>query len=100
MAKVVFNRLFLANLKDILSYIDQDNSKHVADQVETTIFDAIRLLEYFPLYGRIIYDSNGKEVLHSITVGCYLIIYSYTNDTVFVEEIYDSRRDHRTKIQK
>ena len=99
MTKVVYNRLFVANLKDILSYIEIDNSRVVADKVEETILKSIELLKHFPQYGRRIFDSNGKEVLYLLTINCYLVIYSYKNGVVYIENIFDSRRDHKTIYQ-
>ena len=98
MTKVVLHRLFIANFKDILDYIELDNSKKVADRIEKSIMDAIELLQYVPSYGQLVVDIHGKEVLHIIVVGYYRIIYSIIKDVVYVEDIFDSRSYHRLPI--
>ena len=93
MNKVVFTKLFVTNLKDILDYIENDNSKTVADKIEASIMNAIELLQYFPNYGQIVVDKRGQEVLHLLVIGNYHVIYEYKDSTVYIHDIFDSRRN-------
>ncbi len=94
MSTIVLSRLFLANLQDILSYIEKDNGKSSSNQVEDMIMRSIDLLQYFPLIGKEIANTEGEVIAHLLTVSNYRIIYSYYSDTVYIEDIYDSRRKY------
>ena len=93
MAKVVFNKLFTVSLNEILDYIKNDNSLAVANKIESSIMNAIELLQYFPNYGQPVVDKRGKEVLHLLVVGNYHVIYEYNDDIVYIHNIFDSRRN-------
>ena len=95
MTKVVLSRLFVSKLKDILDYIELDNSKEVANKIEHNIMEAIELLQLFPNYGQKVVNKRGKFKLHVLIVGYYRIIYSVSKEGVFVEDIVDSRMYHR-----
>ena len=94
MTKVVSTKLFTINLQEILDYIEKDNSKTVADKIESSIMNAIELLQYFPNYGQPAVNKKGEEAFHVLIVGNYRVIYEYSNDVVYVHDIFDSRRNY------
>ena len=82
------------DLNDIILYIALDN-KEIAFKIFDRLYEKIMRLEQFPEQGRIVpelMDQNITEYRELIETP-WRIIYTISNDTVYVYEVIDGRRN-------
>ena len=80
MAKITWTTQSLDDIQSISQYISQD-SIYYAQLFAETIFQKVKILETFPLTGRIVPESN-TETIREIFHGNYRIIYRIKHELV------------------
>jgi len=78
MVKVVWTQRALYDLEDIADYISKDSVKYAILTLETILYTAL-IIEANPLIGRIVPETNEKNI-REIIKGNYRIIYFLNND--------------------
>ena len=78
MVKVVWTQRALYDLEDIAEYISKDSVKYASLTLEK-ILDTAALIEVNPLLGRIVPETNDKNI-REIIKGNYRIIYFLSSD--------------------
>ena len=78
MVKVVWTQRALYDLEDIADYISKDSVKYASLTLEK-ILDTASLIEANPLLGRIVPETNDKNI-REIIKGNYRVIYFLSSD--------------------
>ena len=78
MVKVVWTQRALYDLEDIADYISKDSVKYASLTLEKLI-DTASIIELNPLIGRIVPETNDKNI-REIIKGNYRVIYFLSND--------------------
>ena len=78
MVKVVWTQRAIYDLEDIADYISKDSVKYASLTLER-ILDTASIIESNPLIGRIVPETNDKNI-REIIKGNYRVIYFLSND--------------------
>jgi len=78
MVKVVWTQRAIYDLEDIADYISKDSVKYASLTLEKLI-DTASIIELNPLIGRIVPETNDKNI-REIIKGNYRVIYFLSND--------------------
>jgi toxin ParE1/3/4 len=78
MVKVVWTQRALYDLEDIADYISKDSVRYASLTLEK-ILDTATIIESNPLIGRIVPETNDKNI-REIIKGNYRVIYFLSND--------------------
>ena len=94
-----FSPEVLAELREIWSYIAEDNSE-AADQLEEEIFQACHRLARNPYLGHIRPDLTDKPVRFWPVHRNYLIVYRISDSTLDIVHVFHAARDIRSELEE
>ena len=98
MVKVRWTDFALENLIAIGDYIEKD-SHFYAKRVVNQLFNAVDILEHFPLAGRVVPEFNNKTIRELIE-GNYRIVYKTVNQfDIDILAVHHSARQLKMKYQ-
>lgn len=91
MVEVNWTLFALEDIESIAEFIARD-SEHYARVQVSRLFDRAKILEQYPLSGRIVPELN-LETLRELTIGNYRIVYRVVSDSrVDIVTVHHSNR--------
>ncbi len=91
MVEVNWTLLALEDIENIAAFIAHDSEQYATIQV-SRFFDRVKILEQYPLSGRIVPELN-LETLRELTTGNYRIVYRVVSDSrIDIVTVHHSNR--------
>lgn len=93
-AKVVWTEVAVRDLEEILTFISLDSPDN-ARAVVSRLRESVQKLNAFPARGRVVPEflDVGIQAWRELVVQPYRIVYRIEDQRIFIELIFDSRRD-------
>jgi len=91
MVKVVWTQRALYDLEDIADYISKDSVKYASLTLEK-ILDTASLIEVNPLLGRIVPETNDKNIREIIKGNYRVIIFSAADHAANILTVFHTAR--------
>ena len=91
MAKVIWTEPALEDLSSVVHHIARDSPTYAA-RLGTSIVQAPRRLEDFPLSGRIVPEFSDENI-RELIVGSYRLVYTVRPEACYVVAIIHGSRD-------
>ncbi len=99
--KIIWSDFAIGNLKDIFDYYKIKASKKIARKIRLQILEATKQLIHNPESGQIeFYLDKFKQNHRYILSGNYKIIYRYTKDKIFINDVFDVRQNPNKMIDE
>ena len=88
--KIIWSPLAIERVSDIAEYIADDNPA-AAEQWVAAIFEQVQKLEKFPQIGRVVPDSNRKEI-RELLFSNFRIIYRLEENEISILTVRHGRQ--------
>ena len=97
MVEIKWTLQSLEDMENIAEYIAKDSTKYAQIQIRD-FFDSVRSLSSFPTSGRIVPETDNKNI-REIIVGYYRVIYHIKNHSeINLLTIHHSKRLLKSKV--
>lgn len=99
--KIIWTNFAIDSLKDIFDYYSEKAGKKVAHKIRKQIFQSTRQLIKHPESGQVeLYLEKLEQTYRYILIGNYKVIYRIESQSVFINDVFDVRRNPIKMIAK
>jgi toxin ParE1/3/4 len=92
--KIIWTNPAVEDLNEIFLFLEITINIDKAEEITTELYQRVDDLFSFPEMGTIAYDRHDmKSEYRYLVEKHYKILYSYSNDIIYIEAVYDTRQD-------